>query len=73
MAYDPRLGGVFAGVPMLSRRLEMPSRLRDAPGVEWGHIYSVSYDVRRDLYDRSTTRVRIGGADGDGAYPFEEH
>ncbi|QUG99548.1 arabinosyltransferase domain-containing protein [Saccharopolyspora erythraea] len=73
MAYDPGLGGVFAGVPMQSRRIELPSRLRDAPGVRWGHVYAVSYDIERDVYDRQVSRVQIGGADGDGAYPFEEH
>ncbi|GAA2820261.1 arabinosyltransferase domain-containing protein [Saccharopolyspora taberi] len=73
MAYDPEVGGVFAGVPMLSWRLETPSRLRGAPGVSWGHVYSVSYDVRRDLYERGSRRGVIGGAGGDGGYPFEEH
>ncbi|MFR9729069.1 arabinosyltransferase domain-containing protein [Saccharopolyspora sp. MS10] len=72
MAFDPSYGGVFTGAVNQSRRLETPSRLRDAPGFTWGHVLSVSYDVDRDAYDLRTRRVREGGADGDGAYPFEE-
>lgn len=71
MSSDPSYGGVFAGVPSQSRRLETPSRLRGAPGLTWGHVLSVRYDVDRDAYDTTTRRVRQGGADGDGAYPFE--
>ena len=71
MAFDPSYGGVFTGALSQSRRLETPSRLRGAPGVIWGHVLSVSYDVERDAYDTRTRRVRQGGADGDGEYPFE--
>ncbi|GAB2652973.1 arabinosyltransferase domain-containing protein [Saccharopolyspora gloriosae] len=72
MAFDPSYGGVFTGVPAQSRRWETPSRLRGDPGFTWGHVLSVSYDLDRDVYDRTTRRVRQGGADGDGEYPFEE-
>ncbi|MBA8827486.1 arabinosyltransferase C [Saccharopolyspora lacisalsi] len=71
MAFDPNVGGVFAGVPMTSRRFETPSRLKGAPGVTWGHVYSVSYGIKRDGYDVSRHRVRVSGAGGDGEYPFE--
>lgn len=73
MAYVPGVGGVFAGVPMLSHRFELPSRLRDAPGNTWGHLLVVRYDIERDVYATTQRRERIGGADGDPAYPFEEH
>ncbi|MGP4018479.1 arabinosyltransferase domain-containing protein [Saccharopolyspora sp. 5N708] len=73
MAFGPTIGGVFAGVPMLSRRFELPSRLRDAPGNTWGHLYAVRYETERDAYTTTQHREVIGGADGDTAYPFEEH
>ncbi|MCA1193829.1 arabinosyltransferase domain-containing protein [Saccharopolyspora sp. 6V] len=72
MAFDPSYGGVFTGVLGQSRRLETPSRLRGDPGFAWGHVLSVRYDLDRDAYDQRTRRVLQGGADGDGAYPFEE-
>ena len=72
MAFDPSYGGVFTGVLGQSRRLETPSRLRGDPGFTWGHVLSVRYDLDRDAYDQRTRRVLQGGADGDGAYPFEE-
>ncbi|MCI2418680.1 arabinosyltransferase domain-containing protein [Saccharopolyspora sp. K220] len=73
MAFGPAIGGVFAGVPMLSRRFELPSRLRNAPGTVWGHLYAVRYEAERDAYTTTQHRERITGADGDTAYPFEEH
>ncbi|WP_263250397.1 arabinosyltransferase domain-containing protein [Saccharopolyspora rosea] len=73
MTYDPQWGGVFAGVPMMSQRFEVPARLRDAPGVNWGHVYAVSYDVPRDAYATTRHREVVGGADGDGPYPFTLH
>ncbi|GGI81637.1 arabinosyltransferase [Saccharopolyspora subtropica] len=73
MAYAREWGGVFAGVPMQSRRLELPSRLRDAPGHTWGHLYAVRYEIDRDAYTTTQRRELIGGAHGDPPYPFEEH
>ncbi|MFI0465071.1 arabinosyltransferase domain-containing protein [Saccharopolyspora sp. 5N102] len=73
MAFGPDIGGVFAGVPMLSQRYELPSRLRDAPGNTWGHVLYARYPIERDAYATTQHRERIGGAAGDPAYPFEEH
>ncbi len=73
MTFGTDMGGVFAGVPMQSQRFELPSRLRDAPGNTWGHLYSVRYAIERDDYTTTRHRERIGGADGDPAYPFKEH
>ncbi|QIZ35407.1 arabinosyltransferase domain-containing protein [Saccharopolyspora sp. ASAGF58] len=73
MAFEPDMGGVFAGVPMLSQQLELPTRLRHAPGNTWGHLYYVRYPIDRDAYATTRHRERIGGADGDPAYPFEAH
>ncbi|MEB3369487.1 arabinosyltransferase domain-containing protein [Saccharopolyspora mangrovi] len=72
MATDPNLGGVFAGVPMLSRRMELPTRLRGAPGYDWGHLQVVRYERESDSYTTTRQRERVGGADGDGSYPFEQ-
>ena len=72
MAFDPEYGGVFTGALSASRRLETPSRLRGEPGVAWGHVLSVAYDVDRDSYDLREKRVRGPGSGGDGPYPFEE-
>lgn len=73
MAVDPDWGGVFAGATMLSRRIEVPTRLRDAPGHTWGHLYAVRYGIERDAYTTTHHRDLIGGAHGDPPYPFEEH
>lgn len=73
MAFDPEVGGVFAGLPQTSRRLETPSRLKGASGVPWGHVFSVGYDIDRDVYDVAGRRVRMRGAGGDGGYPFKDH
>lgn len=70
MAFDPNVGGVFAGVPLVSHRYELPSRLRDAPGVPWGRVYAVSYHHARDAYRTTQHRQQIGGAAGDPGYPF---
>ncbi|GAA4864400.1 arabinosyltransferase domain-containing protein [Saccharopolyspora cebuensis] len=71
MAYDPTMGGVFAGVPALAERYELPSRLRGAPGAVWGHLLLASYgDLARDAYATRVHRERIGGAAGDPPYPF---
>lgn len=72
MAFDPEYGGVFTGALSASRRLETPSRLRGEPGVTWGHVLSVAYDVDRDSYDLREKRVRGPGSGGDAPYPFEE-
>ncbi|GAA4611470.1 arabinosyltransferase domain-containing protein [Saccharopolyspora hordei] len=72
MAVDPDWGGVFAGATMLSRRIEVPTRLRDAPGHSWGHLYAVQYGVERDAYTTTRHREVVGGADGDPPYPFDE-
>lgn len=71
MAFDPQVGGVFAGALASSERIELPSRLRDEPGVPWGHVDFVRYDRRRDVYDTREHRVRTGGSDGDPPYPFK--
>lgn len=73
MAFDPHMGGVFAGVLPASERYETPSRVRGEPGVIWGHVFSVHYDSRRDVYDTRDQRVRVGGSDGDVPYPFKRH
>ncbi|RKT84237.1 arabinosyltransferase C [Saccharopolyspora antimicrobica] len=73
MAVDPNWGGVFAGATMLSRRIEIPTRLRGAPGHAWGHLYAVGYGIDRDAYTTTRTRETIGGAHGDPPYPFKEH
>ncbi|PXY22197.1 arabinosyltransferase domain-containing protein [Prauserella muralis] len=65
-------GGVFAGVRASARLLEVPSRLAGAPGHTWGHVYVPQYRYETDAYDVRRQRVRIGGADGQGAYPFTE-
>ena len=72
MGYDANLGGVFAGVPMLSERMELPTRLRGTPGYDWGHLLVVRYERERDSYTTTRQRERVGGAEGDGAYPFEQ-
>ncbi|MDA3628684.1 arabinosyltransferase domain-containing protein [Saccharopolyspora sp. WRP15-2] len=73
MAVDPDWGGVFAGATMLSRRIEIPTRLRDAPGTAWGRLFAVHYGTQRDDYTTTRTREVIGGADGDHPYPFKPH
>ena len=70
MAFDPRVGGVFAGALASSARIELPSRVRGEPGVPWGHVEFVRYDRQRDAYDTRGHRVRTGGSDGDPRYPF---
>ncbi|WP_406688261.1 arabinosyltransferase domain-containing protein [Saccharopolyspora sp. ID03-671] len=72
MAYDAELGGVFAGVPMVSQRMELPTRLRGAPGYSWGHLLAVRYDREHDAYTTTRRRERVSGADGDGDYPFDQ-
>jgi hypothetical protein len=72
MAYDPNLCGVFAGVPMLSQRMELPTRLRGTPGYVWGHLLVVRYERERDSYTTTRQRERVSGTDGDGPYPFEQ-
>ena len=73
MAFDPEMGGVFAGALPSSERYETPSRIRGEPGVPWGHVLSVHYNGRRDAYDSRERRVRTGGSDGDVPYPFKRH
>ncbi|MER7010594.1 arabinosyltransferase C-terminal domain-containing protein [Saccharopolyspora sp. NPDC000359] len=73
MAVDPDWGGVFAGATMQSRRIEVPTRLRDAPGHTWGHLYAVNYGIQRDAYTTTRHRDLISGTRGDPPYPFEEH
>lgn len=73
MAFDPQVGGVFAGVLDTSTRIELPSRVRGEPGFPWGHVEFVRYDAKRDAYDTREHRVRIGGSDGDPPYPFKIH
>ncbi|RRO15152.1 arabinosyltransferase [Saccharopolyspora rhizosphaerae] len=72
MATDPNLGGVFAGMPMLSQRMELPTRMRGAPGYTWGHLLVVRYDRERDAYTTTRQRERVSGTGGDGSYPFEQ-
>ena len=73
MAFDPQVGGVFAGALESSRRIELPSRVRGEPGVPWGHVDFVRYDAERDAYDTREHRVRISGSEGDPPYPFKIH
>ncbi len=69
---DPGVGGNFAALRVLGRVGELPSRVVGHPGLDWGSVRLVDYQVdgrrlARDRYQLTLTRVTVPGWRGDDA------